>query len=226
MTVRSELIPVAPETPFPLGRHIVHDDRSWDHPALLAAAYQSVWWPHYGPVLYQGSIGSCTGNALVDCLMSGPLYRRGRDLTEADALRAYELATTLDPFPGQYPPDDTGSDGLDACKAGVQLGWLRGYTHAFGLDQCLRALSLGPVMIGINWYESMFKPGLGGVLSVSGQIAGGHEVALTAITATGMVRILNSWGTGWGVQGCAYLRFADLGRLLSESGDVTVPVSV
>ncbi len=226
MTQRTELIPEAPDNPYRLGRSVNHDERSKAYPAALAPTYKAVWWPHYGPVINQGQIGSCTGNALVDCLMTGPLYRQGRNLSEPDAVRAYERATQIDPFPGQYPPDDTGSDGLDACKAGVEFGWLKGYTHAFGLDACLRALTLGPVMIGIPWYTSMFNPGPGGVLTVSGTVAGGHEVALTAITASGMVRILNSWGSSWAVSGTAFLRFADLAALLGQNGDVTVPVSL
>jgi hypothetical protein len=226
VTVHAELVPLTDGNPHPLGRHVVHDSRSLDFPAALAQVYKAVWWAHQGQVLNQGSLGSCTGNALVDCLMSGPLFRRGRNLTEADAVRAYSRATQIDPFAGQYPPTDTGSDGLDACKAGVEFGWLSGYTHAFGLDECLRALTLGPVMIGIPWYSGMFRPAPSGVLTVSGSLAGGHEVALTAITTSGMVRIQNSWGAGWGLNGCAYLHFNDLARLLSEGGDCTIPVSV
>jgi len=226
VTERTEVIPEAPGNPYRLGRNVRHDEASKAYPAAMAATYSAVWWPHFGPVLDQGNVGSCTGNALVDCLMTGPLHKVGRNLTEADALRAYERATQIDPFPGTYPPTDTGSDGLDACRAGVEFGWLKGYTHAFGLDACLRALTLGPVMIGIPWYTSMFNVGPGGVLTVGGTVAGGHEVALTAITASGMVRIQNSWSSRWGVSGTAFLRFADLGRLLSENGDCTIPVSV
>lgn len=211
---------------MPLGRSIHHDERSKAYPAALAPTYRSVYWLHHGSTLDQGSIGSCTGNALVDALMSGPLYRIGRTLTESDALRAYSRATQLDPFPGSYPPTDTGSDGLDACKAGVEFGWLKGYTHAFGMDACLRALTLQPVMIGIPWFESMFTPGKGGVLTASGKLAGGHEVALTAISTSNMVRVQNSWGSGWGINGTAWLKFADLDRLLNQQGDCTIPVSV
>jgi hypothetical protein len=226
VTERTELVPVTEGNPHPLGRHVRHDERSKAYPAALAATYKQVWWSHRGPALDQGSVGSCTGHALVDALMTGPLYRPGRTLTHDDALRAYERATQIDPFPGQFPPTDTGSDGIDVCKAGVEFGWLKGYTHAFGLDACLRALSLQPVMIGIPWYRDMFTPGKDGVLKVSGPLAGGHEGVLTANTGSGLVRFQNSWGSRWGITGYAYLRIADLGNLLSQQGDVTVPVSV
>lgn len=225
MTARVEFLAEAEGNPQRLGRHVHHDEASKAYPAALAPKYKTTWWAHQGPVLDQGSLGSCTGNALVDCLMTGPLHRAGRTLAEKDAVRAYSRATALDPFPGQYPPTDTGSDGLDVCKAGVEFGWLTGYTHAFGLDAVLRALTLQPVMIGIPWYSGMFTPSRSGILSVTGSVAGGHEVALTAITASGMVRIQNSWGAAWGVKGCAYLRFPDLDRLLRENGDCTVPLS-
>src|SRR5436309_8703933 len=134
-----------------LGRHVHHDPLSRSFPAAAGRSIVSVNWSHHGPVLDQGQLGSCTGNALVDCLMSGPLYRPGRDLTEAHALRAYELATTIDPFPGSYPPDDTGSDGPDACKAGKQHGWLIGYTHTFTQSHALRALTPAPAMVATEW---------------------------------------------------------------------------
>ncbi len=92
MTQRTELIPEAPDNPYRLGRSVNHDERSKAYPAALAPTYKAVWWPHYGPVINQGQIGSCTGNALVDCLMTGPLYRQGRNLSEPDAVRAYERA--------------------------------------------------------------------------------------------------------------------------------------
>lgn len=224
MADRIDVIPIAEDNPQPLGRHVNHDARSRAFPAKLAPTYGTKYWRHHGAVLDQGQVGSCTGNALVSAIMSGPLYRPGRELTEADAVRAYSRASETDPFPGTYPPDDGGSDGLDACKAGVEFGWLSGYTHAFGLDECLRALTLSPVMIGVPWYSSMFKP-VAGILSVSGSVAGGHEVALTGIK-NGKVRVQNSWGPTWGKNGCAWLLFADLDRLLQENGDVTVPVSV
>jgi len=213
-----------PSTDARLARHVEHDERSRNYPARTAPL-RTVHHRHYGRVLDQGSTGSCTGNALVDCLMTTPLHKTGRVLTEGDAVKVYSLATQLDSIPGQYPPTDTGSSGLSACKAAVKLGLISGYRHAFGLDDCLAALVLSPVMIGINWYESMFTPDADGLLTVSGKVAGGHEVALVGLDVRKrLVTVQNSWGPSWGKHGRAYLSFDDLGRLLAEQGDVTVPV--
>jgi hypothetical protein len=103
------------------------------------------------------------------------LYRQRR-LTEADAVTIYALATKLDPFPGTYPPDDTGSSGLAACKAAQRLGYISAYHHAFGIEHALRALQLGPVITGIDWYSSFDRPDSNGQIRIAGDVRGGHEV--------------------------------------------------
>ena len=35
---------------------------------------------------------------------------------EGFAVKLYEDATVVDGYPGEYPPDDTGSSGLAICK--------------------------------------------------------------------------------------------------------------
>lgn len=217
------LIPEAPGLPHRLGRHVHHDPRSLAFPALTATStIHDVAWRHYGPILDQGQLGSCTGHALVDCLMTRPDYRSGRKLTHDDALRAYERATVIDPFPGSYPPTDTGSDGLDVCKAAVEFGWISGYTHAFGIDHALGALMLSPVMVGTDWHESMFDPDSRGRLTVSGAVVGGHEYTITA-KAGSWLRFVQSWGPSWGAKGFGWIKVTDLAALLDAGGDVTVP---
>jgi hypothetical protein len=208
-----------------LGRHVEHDVRSRDFPAVAKVTPpKSVTWRHHGRVLNQGNLGSCTGNAMTDALMCDPLWQKGQTLTEHDAVALYELATKLDGIPGVYPPDDTGSSGLAVAKAAVAEGWITGYSHAFGLDQALAALQAGPVIIGVNWHSDMDNPGPGGVVHVGGTIRGGHEVCVVGCDADKKtVRVLNSWGPHWGDKGYFTLSWADFGRLLNEQGDVTVP---
>lgn len=208
---------------YPLGRHVHHDPRSLLFPALTATgAVHDVAWRHYGPILDQGDLGSCTGHALVDCLMTRPDYRSKLKLGHEDAVKAYSRATAIDPFPGAYPPDDTGSDGLDVCRAGVEFGWIAGYDHAFGIDHLLGALMLGPVMVGTDWHEAMFTPDANGRLTVAGPVAGGHEYVITAKSGA-WLRILNSWSSSWGLGGFAWIKVEDLARLLDSDGDCTVP---
>ena len=211
---------------YGLGRHLEpnHDEQSRQYPAARAAQLVTVQHTHHGPVLDQGQLGSCTGNATAQALNTDPLLRAGRRLlTEADAIAIYSWATHHDPYPGAYPPQDTGSDSLSVCKAAKKLGLISSYQHAFGLAHVLGALVLSPVIIGIPWMDSMFQVGSDGYLNISGKVAGGHEVALTGIDVEHeYVTVQNSWSASWGVNGTALLRWNDLDSLLKQGGDCAV----
>ncbi|MFF0409050.1 hypothetical protein ACFYUY_01270 [Kitasatospora sp. NPDC004745] len=176
---------------------------------------------------------SRTAAATVVISPSGATASRGRfqagehQLDEAFAVSLYSLATALDGIPGDYPPTDTGSSGLGVAKALTALGLATSYTHAFTLGAVRSALQTGPALLGIPWLNSMFNPAADGRIPVDphSPVAGGHEIELTGWDA-GADRfwLTNSWGAGWGVGGRGYLTAADLQYLLSQSGDVTVPV--
>lgn len=211
-----------------LGRHVNHDEASKAYPAQLASNILDVRHTRVSPILDQGNLGSCTGNAIVGCVGTEPRRKQAVELNEDLAVTAYALATQLDPYAGTYPPDDTGSDGISVCKAAVKLGLITGYDHCFGLEQALLALSLRPVIIGIPWYDSMFEPDDQHWVEIKpgAQVAGGHEICLDTLRPIGphpYVSFANSWGTGWGNNGRARMSWATLDRLLSEDGDCTVP---
>ena len=219
---------------YGLGRTINHDPRSKMFPAPTAAL-RTVHHQHHGPILDQGQLGSCTGNAMAQALNTGPLLPDGRRLlNEQDAVGIYSWATHHDGFPGVYPPTDTGSSGLAVAKAVRGFGLISSFHHAFGLQHCLGALVLSPVIIGVSWKSTMFEVGADGYLNIHGPTAGGHEVALIGLDVDlREVTLLNSWSAGWGVPapecgipdgGTARLAWTDLGDLLAQQGDVTVPV--
>lgn len=222
-----------------LGRHVEHDPRSlnYAHGVLPTTAIKSVDWTRRAPIFDQKSLGSCTGNAAAGLLCTDSATRTGLTSVTLDghvlpidedlAVRIYSLATHLDQFQGTYPPTDTGSSGLGAAKALVKLGLATKYTHAFSLAALKSALQTGPLMVGTVWLNSMFAPTPAGNLTVdpSSDVAGGHEYVISAYdTAADQFRIDNSWGDGWGAHGSAWILATDLQWLLSQQGDVTVPV--
>lgn len=212
-----------------LGRHVEHDERSrafeLDTSGLSIAPVRH---ERAIPVLDQGNLGSCTGNAAVGTLGTHPFFATlpagHLTLDEPGAVTVYSMGTHLDTIPGTYLPDDTGSTGNAVAKALRNLGLVAGYQHTFSTSAALKALSVTPVMIGVNWYEGFDHPDGQGAVKVGGQVRGGHEFVLDEITADGKVGATNSWSTSWGVNGRFYFSFDDLDRLLGEQGDVTVLV--
>lgn len=241
MAIVSRRLPMHPL----LGRHVRHDpaSRAFAFPTA-GLTLKSVRHERRIPVLDQGQLGSCTGNAGVGCLGTDPFYatvallplrhtgsRQLADgrllyaLDEEGAVQLYSAATRLDDAPAQYPPTDTGSDGLSVAKALKAAGEISGYQHTFSLQDALLALTVTPFITGVTWYNSMFNPDADGRLIVDPKsgVAGGHEFVVDQLDVEHQrVWMTNSWGAGWGAQGRAYLTWDDYGALLADQGDVTV----
>lgn len=226
--VYRELLPETPVEGQRLGRHIVHDDRSRQFPADGATQIVSVKHDSIGLPLDQDlpvPIGSCTGNALVGFLNTRPNVPAHGPWTERGAIRLYRRETANEGQP--YPPNDPGGSGLEVCKAAVQLGMISSYAHAFGVDHALAALVNGPVITGVSWYSSFDQPDPSGLVAIASDahVRGGHEFVAVEINAEKqLVGFVNSWGASWGLNGRFYMAWSTWTQLLSEQGDVTVPI--
>lgn len=216
--------------PRRFGRHVEHDDRSRAYGIVVnpAATLVTRLWDNQAPVLDQGQLGSCTGNAMAQWENTTRTEEGTTHdwLTEEHAVELYARATQLDDIDGTYPPDDTGSSGLAVAKAAQEKGYIRSYRHAFGLQQLLHALQAGPVIVGTVWLAGMNEPGADAVLNVAGDELGGHEYAIIGCDMEReQIVMLNSWSDQWGEHGRARIAFADMDSLLKQQGDVTVPVT-
>lgn len=225
-----------------LGRHVKHDPRSLAYQVVAGprGALVSVRHERYIPVLDQGGLGACTGNAAEGAAGSGEIFPAipvtvparptgDADADETQAVALYSRATQLDDYDGTYPPTDTGSDGLSVAKAAKEAGLISGYTHATSLDAALTALAAGPVIAGINWYSSFDEPDQDGRISIGrgAYVRGGHEICLDELDVENrLIGFTNSWGESWGKAGRAFIGWDDFERLLDEDGDVTAFVPV
>ncbi len=214
-------------TVYSLGRFKQHDQRSRSYafkatPRNLSSVTHA---SHIG-ILDQGELGSCTGNATVGALGCDPYFPTEKvALDETLAVKVYSLATTLDGDPATYPPTDSGSSGLAAAKAAQQLGLISGYQHAFNASGALAALQAGPIIIGIDWYQSFFTPSSAGLISIARHdtVAGGHEVCVDGYDdANQLVWCRNSWADSWGVKGRFCMTVSTFSQLLTQDGDATI----
>ncbi len=73
---------------------------------------------------------------------------------------------------------------------------------------CSAIATFGPLELGTPWAEAWFHP-VAGVLPRFDVSAGGHAIAAVGWDERGL-RLRNSWGTGWGLSGDAYLPWAEL----------------
>lgn len=227
--------PYRPGDPRPLGRNVHHDSRS------LAYRYQQtgrelreVLHSRHIPILDQGNLGSCTGNAMTGALGSDPLFAALPQsvgglpvvLDEAEAVRIYSEAEKIDGGPG-YPPEDEGSSGLSVCQAAKTDGLISGYTHCLSLQDFLDALQDHAMLVGSHWYDSMDEPDSSGMVTISrgAQVRGDHEYLVRGVDPFAQtVWCDNSWGSGFGVGGSFGMGWGDLERLLAEQGDGTIPL--
>lgn len=221
----------------PLGRHVVHDPRSKKPEFAAQQATKIVDTAHLsvGLPLNQKAVGKCTCEATAGALNSKPNHVDGAHVfTDKDTDSMYELETKLEGHPWT-PGDETndiGGSGLMVCKAAKQMGLIRSYHHAFGLQAALKALVLRPVIFGFDWYEGFDSPDSKGLVKIAGQVRGGHEIcALQIIAVEKLVGFAQSWDK-WGVAnkalglktGAFFMSFDTVDELLSSEGDATVPM--
>lgn len=190
-------------------------------------------WLFRGPILDQGNTGTCEGHAWRDFLRCAPVQTK----TGPSAWDIYRGAVSLDPWTTNdaeagLPDNDPGLQGGTDTRSPAQWltskGRLKSYLWAFTLaDTTAWLLRNGPVVLGINWYASMFTPDAQGVVRIlSGSaLAGGHAILARGCDAKkGMVHCVNSWGSTWGKQGQFYIPYEDMERLIAEDGEVCTAV--
>lgn len=223
------------------GRHVNHDPRSrrFAYTSGAPSTYRppAVLHARHVPIFDQGDLGSCTGNATLGIMATGPYWDAlcavtgtptplgagPYPFTEQGAVALYHDITANDPYDGTYPPSDTGSDGLSSAQALQRAGIIPGYQHTFTLADALAALADYPLLVGTEWTQAMFEPDGNGLIRVRGSVAGGHEWIVDQYDPVhDWVGGTTSWGASFGKNGRFYLTVADFGKLLSVDGDVIV----
>lgn len=207
------------------------DERSRSHPVMAVVGTKkkprSYTW-FCGQHLDQGTEGACVGASMTHELIARPAEVAGLDMTFAKE-RVYWEAQRIDPWAGgSYPgasPRYEGTSILAGVKTIQKLGYIDGYTWAFGLNDLVMAVGYaGPAVLGLAWYEGMFDPQSCGYLHVTGGVAGGHAILCKGVDVKNKTFTLhNSWGTAWGNGGDALVHWDEMDRLLHEEGEAVIP---
>jgi hypothetical protein len=201
-----------------------HDERSLDHPVRdrlpdRCPRRRRMW--RAGRQLDQGFHSGSVGYGWTTELQAEPSTTNISLPAEHFAMQIYRQAQQVDDFPGETI---IGTSVLAAAKALQEGGYITSYTWAFNINDVIDAVvEIGPVVVGIPWFESMSTTRTSGMVEVNGRIVGGHCVTITgydpALQLTGestveALRWRNSWGATYGAAGDGYVRAGDLERLL------------
>lgn len=200
-------------------------------PSLAARTrHKQVWTPPY--ILDQGSDGACVGFGWTAELGAAP---RKWGVSNEGAFALYHEAQKHDPWAGT---EHVGSTVLAGAKAALALDRISSYHWCFNIDDVIDAICFkGPVVVGTNWYNSMFEPTPEDSLRVeeSSGLAGGHCWLVYGYIPQGhkinkfgkdMFLMQNSWGADWAMDGRAYIAAEDLARLLAQDGEACVATDV
>jgi len=175
-------------------------------------------------LLNQGSLPHCVEYAWHHWLQTGrtrpkqpwPYWNYGE---------AYAQMQKVDEWDGE---NYDGTSVRAGAKVLQQMGFVGSYLWAWDAETVIDAvLTTGPVVMGTNWYTSMFEPDSRGRIKVLGYNEGGHAWLIDGVNRKQrMVRAKNSWGKDFGVNGRFWLTFDDLQRLITEQGEACLAVEV
>lgn len=212
-----------------LGRLIQFDERSRNFRAseVLPESFRSKTW-YLNERNDQGPDGACVGFAVGHRLAARPLELSNVDYDLSFSI--YREAQKLDPWAGE---NYEGTSVLAGVKAAQARGHLSEYRWCFSVDEIIRAIAHeGPVLVGTWWDHNMFKPRPSGLLEMGGGHAGGHAYILRGVTmkprlrgevvSEPVLRLTNSWGSGWGIKGEAFIKVSDYEQYLMPDSDAVL----
>ena len=190
-------------------------------------------WDDPQPTLDQGNTNHCVGNG---CAQWGNTEPIDDKYIEDDAKKIYYAAKVIDGQPNQ----ENGTYVRSGMKVLQNMKRLAAYARPATSDELVSwILSTGSVVLGTNWYESMFTLTADDRAAIDDSVicpqtgtavAGGHCYLVLGYDPSRKDRefeCLNSWGTTWGANGHFFLAKADLQRLVfSESGEAWCAVEL
>ena len=212
-----------------LGRRVSRDERDLNYllPRRASRARSRHWYS--AGVMDQGGTSQCVAYSGVKYLTTAPVMNR-----PIDPVPLYRECLALDEWPGE--DFDGGTSVRALFKALKKRGYVTEYRWALDAETIVsHVITTGPVVMGTSWHRDMFTPvTTTGYLEITGPIEGGHAWLIIGASrdrrnpdgTRGAVRMINSWGDGWGDRGRAWITLTDLETLVRDDGEACVATEV
>lgn len=200
-------------------------------PGRLSQFRTEQTWGTTEPPFDQGATSQCVAYSAIKYLRAGPILNRKLDQTHCTNF--YNECQRIDEWPGE---DYEGTSVRAAFKLLKSMGYINEYRWAQDAETVMKhILTKGPVVMGTLWTMDMFMPhNINGYIAPTGEEAGGHAYLIIGGNrrrknpdkTIGALRILNSWGAGWGQKGRAWITIDDLNKLIQMDGEACVATEI
>jgi hypothetical protein len=227
ITDTNDILEESIEIPHPLGRVYIPDERDKNYliedklklkNTILTTKYWDAdeWWGN------QENTPQCVGYAWAHWIEDGPVKHEGISPIINPTL-IYKEAQKLDEWVGE---NYNGTSVRGGAKYLKNTNKISSYLWTYNINVLIdTVLTKGPVVVGTNWYRSMFFPDKNGLMRVTGKLTGGHAYVINGVDKNKkLFRIKNSWGKNWGKSGHAFISFSDMEKLIKQNGEVCLAI--
>jgi C1A family cysteine protease len=181
-------------------------------------------------VLDQGATSQCVAYSGLKWLTSHPLVNKPAFVP----VWLYKEAQKVDEWPGE---DYDGTSVRALFKVLKREGYVSEYRWAFDLETVVNhVLTTGPLVMGTAWDAELSNPDASNYIEPGARIENSQEGHAWLIiganrkrlnpnsTERGAVRMINSWGAGWGDKGRAWMSFKSLAQLIEIDGEAAAAI--
>ena len=201
------------------------DARDWNLADFIplsmpAAMPLDVYWDFPSKSLNQKNTPHCVGFSMAAFGINSPVNTM---YTNQDGHDFYYKCKIIDGRPGV----EEGTYVRSGAKVLQNVGRIDNYAFARDITAIRWWLTYrGPLIVGTLWTEEMFLPDKDNVISIGGNVVGGHAYLLKEIKGGKYFGFQNSWGEDWGENGKAYISIEDFELLFKYNGEAMTAVEL